>query len=144
MDLLFENTELIKFEAFLSQSVDYEIDDSSKKLVILSQKDYSVFEELLHKILKAVGFHPSSLCIINRQKSNRFPLYKLVKSQQFNQILVFGIDPQTLSLPIHLKINKSYGLEDFTVQFTSSLKEMNDNQAAKKLFWSFAKNQLLK
>lgn len=143
MNLLFENIDLIKINEFKPELIEYEAVNDSAKLVIISREDYNVFEELMKKILTAISFHPCNLSIIETKNENRFPLNKLVEINKHNQILVFGVDPHRLCLPNHLNYNKSYKLENFTIQFTSSLKEMNSNQEAKKLFWAFAKNELL-
>ena len=116
----------------------------SLKLIICSEADWQEEQNLLNNISAAVGFSDSQLIRLDLERGDHFPLHKLIHDRGIQTVLSFGITPTQLGLPAHLNPNQLYRFESLNFCFTHSLIQMGADQNHKKLFWAFAKANLIK
>ena len=112
-------------------------------LILVDDKTHtelnSAHKEMLLKIMAAKELDIRDLAILNLAK---YPEAKFSQLKDFfscNKIVLFGIDPQRISLPA-MAANKVVKHKDVMALASFSLEEMSSSTDKKREFWSVMKN----
>ena len=143
MKPLFEKETIYELSDIVQGSWELVKAPDSDKLMICSKADHVKHQSLLEKIAGAIRFNESSLVILDLDKSDYFPISRLIGNLQDKLVLSFGILPEHIGLPNHLKGNQIHQFETFKYCVTYKLDSMAIDQNKKKVFWSFAKSNLV-
>lgn len=143
MKQLFEKETIYDIAPFNEEAVMELSKKDSDLMIICSKSDYDAHQVLLEKISQAIGFQNASIVLLNFDLGQYFPISKLIRNYHYQSVLSFGINPKILGFPGHLKTHHRYQFEDLSYSYTSSLMKMSTDQNVKKVFWTFAKQNLV-
>ena len=96
-------------------------------------------KETLLKIMSAKGLELRDLAIMNLSQFKSADFKSLKEFFSFNKIVLFGIDPQRISLP-NLSLNQVETLENAKILCTFGIEEMINDTLKKREFWNVMKN----
>ncbi|MHB1178217.1 MAG: hypothetical protein ACYCZO_07785 [Daejeonella sp.] len=112
-------------------------------LILIDDKTHaelnSSHKEMLLKIMAAKGLDIRDLAIVNLAKYPEASFSLLKDFFSCNKIVLFGIDPQRISLPA-IAANKVIKHMEVMVLASFSLEEMSSSTDKKREFWSVMKN----
>lgn len=118
--------------------------ENNKYFLILfnepNQKDISSTQkETLLKIMSAKGLELRDLAVLNLNQYPGVNYTDLKEFFSFNKIVLFGIDPQQISLPSQSS-NQVVKLENAKILCTYSIDEMIKDTTKKREFWNVMKD----
>lgn len=118
--------------------------ENNKYFLILfnepNQKDISgIQKETLLKIMSAKGLELRDLAVLNLNQYPGVDYTDLKEFFSFNKIVMFGIDPQQISLSSQSS-NQIVKLESVKVLCTYSIDEMIKDTTKKRKFWNVMKD----
>lgn len=129
----------------------YQIDEKSNVIqhgknkrkigFIVLQEQYEIHQDLLHKIIGAVGLDlEQDVLIIQLENSRgRIVLNELYRKSETKHYFIFGLSQNQLSLQSDLTLHHPKVSENFILHHSFSLDELATDQAKKKILWGYLK-----
>lgn len=96
-------------------------------------------KETLLKIMSAKGMELRDLAVLNINQYPGVSYDDLLQFFSFNKLVLFGIDPQEISLPPH-GINQLVQMESVKILYTYRMDEMISDTHKKREFWNIMKD----
>lgn len=133
----------IKKEELQTAGFNYIGENNRYFLILVDDKMHSqlntAHQELLLKVMSAKGLEIRDLAIVNLAKYPEASFSELKDFFSCNKLVLFGIDPQRISLPA-MAANKAIKHMDVMALASFSLEEMSSSTDKKREFWSVMKN----
>ncbi len=119
-------------ESFVSQE-----SNLTKVIIVLSSNEDKVLRSnLLPKILKAVNVDLVKEAIIVEEQHYGIDIIKLIKDQNIDKVISFGVSPLALSLNLSATLYKLNKIGSIQFLFSDNLGVISTNQERKKALWS--------
>jgi len=100
-----------------------------------SAADHPEENEMLIRLIKAIGRDPEQLAMLAAKKEELPPYKRLKKEFSFAFMLAFGLQPSDLDLNIEAKRNEIVRIGEQALLFTTGYKELERNQESKAALW---------
>jgi DNA polymerase III psi subunit len=90
---------------------------------------------LLEAILNACKLSTAQVMIYSRNNTNVTPLNSMVEKHQPQKIILFGVDPPTIGLPIHFPVFQIQAYQQVQYLHAPSLNELETDKQMKIQLW---------
>ncbi len=118
------------------------IQSGNKILLVVSPTDWNENKDFLAKIMGACKIDLTTCSVFGLLTNEFLRLSDAIKQDEIQQIIVFGITPDSLGLNINPQIKK-FSLHNRTYIFTENLKSIQENKEVKVTLWNQLKEVFL-
>lgn len=108
---------------------------------IVLEEEYKIHQELLHKIISAVGLDLDQDVLICQLKNpkGRIVLNELYRNSETKHYFIFGLNTYQLSLQSDIQLHSPKLTENYVLHLSYSLIELAEDQQKKKNLWAYLK-----
>ncbi len=106
---------------------------------IVLQAHYAQHQDLLHKIISAVGLDVKSdvMIIELKDQNGRIVLNELYRNSETKHFFIFGLSESQIGVQTEMHLHHPKVSENFVIHISHSLEELANNVDKKKELWAY-------
>lgn len=122
-----------------TQEVEQSITPALLEVIVFHHQDSSSLpasqQTLLEAILNACKLNTAAVKIIGKSETQTTPLNSILDIHQPKKIILFGVDPATIGLPIHFPVFQIQSYQQVQYLHAPSLPELENDKQLKISLW---------
>lgn len=136
---LFKETYLVDLSSSVNNNKEQELTATLFNVLVFHHHTQNVLPSnenvLLQAILNACKLKPEEIGVFSRSVLNQNNLKEILEKHQPKKIILFGVDPAAIGLPIHFPVFQIQGYQNIQYLHAPALTELESDKQLKIQLW---------